>query len=157
MMKKYYLILACIFCISSLYGQRDRREFIESQKVAFFTRNLKLSPEEARLFWPIYDEFTAKRDNIVRERNTLTQDAGDKLDRMTEKELEELGDKLISLDLSEAELKAEYHKKFKGVLTPAKVVRLYYTENRFKNYLLNQLRSRNPNNAAGTMIPGRLD
>ena len=148
-MKKYYLILLFIFCVSSLYSQRDRREVIEAQKVAFFTRNLKLSPEEARLFWPIYDEFTAKRDKIVRQRNTLTQDVGTRLERMTEKEMEELGDKLVNLDLMEAQLRAEYHEKFKGVLPPSKVVRLYYTENRFKNYLLNQLRSRDPNNGAG--------
>jgi len=148
-MKKYYLILLCIFCISSLYAQRDRREVIEAQKVAFFTRSLKLSPDEARLFWPIYDEFTGKRDQIVRKRNTLTQDAGNRLERMTEKELEELGDELVNTDLKEAQLRAEYHKKFKEVLPPSKVVRLYYTENRFKNYLLNQLRSRDPNNGAG--------
>lgn len=148
-MKKYYLILLCIFCITSLYAQRDRREVIEAQKVAFFTRNLKLSPEEARLFWPLYDEFTGKRDQIVRKRNTLTQDAGNRLERMTEKELEELGDELVNTDLKEAQLRAEYHKKFKEVLPPSKVVRLYYTENRFKNFLLNQLRSRDPNNGAG--------
>ncbi|MDT8400199.1 MAG: hypothetical protein RQ743_00770 [Bacteroidales bacterium] len=148
-MKKYYFILLFIFCISALYAQRDRRELIEAQKIAFFTRNLELSPEEARLFWPIYDEYTAKRDKIVRQRNSLTQDIGNNGENMTEKELEELGDKLVSLDLMEAQLKAEYHKKFKGVLPPSKVVRLYYTENRFKNYLLNQLRSRDPNNSAG--------
>jgi hypothetical protein len=148
-MKKYYLILLFIFCISSLYSQRNRREVIEAQKVAFFTRSLELSPEEARIFWPVYDEFTAKRDKIVTQKNSLTQDAGNKLERMTEKELEELGDKLVELDLMEAQLKMEYHKEFKKVLPPSKVVRLYYTENRFKNYLLNQLRSRGPNNGSG--------
>ncbi|HDZ40434.1 MAG TPA: hypothetical protein ENH59_01975 [Bacteroidetes bacterium] len=144
-MKKYYLILLFVFCISSLYAQRNRREVIEAQKVAFLTRNLELSPEEARLFWPIYDEFTAERDKIIRQRNAITHDIGNNFRNMTEKKLEEAGDELVRLNLTEAELKVEYHEKFKEVLTPSKVVRLYYTENRFKNYLLNQLRSRGVN------------
>lgn len=143
-MKKYYLILLFVFCISSLYAQRNRK-VIEAQKVAFLTRNLELSPEEARLFWPIYDEFTAERDKIIRQRNAITHDIGNNFRNMTEKKLEEAGDELVRLNLTEAELKVEYHEKFKEVLTPSKVVRLYYTENRFKNYLLNQLRSRGVN------------
>ena len=141
-MKKYYLTILFIFCMGTIFAQGNRREVIDAQKVAFFTRQLDLSAEEAKLFWPIYDEFTEKRDTIVEQRNTITRDVGRNFRNMTEEELEEAGDRLISLNLQEAELKAEYHEKFKQVLTPSKVVRLYNAENGFKNYLLNQLRSR---------------
>ncbi|MBN1387730.1 MAG: hypothetical protein JW965_04740 [Bacteroidales bacterium] len=141
-MKKYYLLIFFILCTGMVFGQGNRREVFDAQKVAFFTRHLDLSAAEAKLFWPIYDEFTEKRDEIVQERNSISRDVGQNFRNMSEKELEEAGDKLISLNLKEAELKAEYHEKFKEVLTPSKVVRLYNAENGFKNYLLNQLRSR---------------
>ncbi len=141
-MKKYYLTILFIFCLGTIFAQGNRREVIDAQKVAFFTRQLDLSAEEAKLFWPIYDEFTEKRDKIVEQRTTITRDVGRNFRNMTEEKLEEAGDRLISLNLQEAELKAEYHEKFKQVLTPSKVVRLYNAENGFKNYLLNQLRSR---------------
>ncbi|MBS0012081.1 MAG: hypothetical protein KFF49_11760 [Bacteroidales bacterium] len=144
-MKRLYLIILLVFCVSSIFAQRNRGEVIEAQKIAFFTRYLDLSPEEARMFWPIYDEFTEKRNEIVRQRNDITQEVGRNFMKMNDQELEEAGDKLIGLDLQEAELKADYHEKFKEVLSPSKVVRLYHTESRFKNYLLNQLRSRRDN------------
>jgi len=144
-MKKYYLTILFILCMGSIFAQGNRREVIDAQKVAFFTRQLDLRAEEAKLFWPIYDEFTEKRDEIVEQRTTIARDVGRNFRDMTEKELEEAGDRMISLNLQEAELKAEYHEKFKQVLAPSKVVRLYNAENGFKNYLLNQLRSRREN------------
>ncbi|MEA1885928.1 MAG: hypothetical protein U9N72_01785 [Bacteroidota bacterium] len=144
-MKKYYLILVFSLCIGAIYAQGNRREVIDAQKVAFFTRHLDLSAEEAKMFWPVYDEYTEKRDKIVEQKNTITRDVARNFRNISEKELEEAGDKLISLNLREAELKAEYHEKFKEVLSPSKVVRLYNAENSFKNYLLNQLRSRKEN------------
>ncbi|HCC71732.1 MAG TPA: hypothetical protein DEQ09_11350 [Bacteroidales bacterium] len=145
-MKKYcLLIIIFVFSLATATAQENRREVIAAQKVAYFTRQLSLSPQEARLFWPVYDEFTAKRDKIVEQRNTITRNVGKNFRNMSEKELEEAGDELIRLNLQEAELKAEYHNKFKEVLTPSKVVRLYHAENGFKNYLLNQLRSRREN------------
>lgn len=152
-MKRFYLVLVFALCLSSLFAQERRREVIEAQKVAFFTRMLDLSPEEARLFWPVYDAYTAKRNKIVEQRNNISQEVGANFRTMTEKELEEAGDELVRLDLLEAGLKAEYHDKFKEALSPSKVVRLYYTENRFKNYLLNQLRSRLPDRSPQ---PGNL-
>ena len=146
-MKKYYLTILFIFCMGTIFAQGNRREVIDAQKVAFFTRQLDLSAEEAKLFWPIYDEFTEKRDKIVEQRTLITQDVGRNFRNMSEKELEEAGDRMISLNLQEAELKAQYHEKFKEVLSPSKVVRLYNAENGFKNYLLNQLRSRRENAA----------
>ena len=35
------------------------KEF-EAQKIAFFTQELDLSPEEATLFWPLYNEMQKK-------------------------------------------------------------------------------------------------
>lgn len=146
-MKKYYLILLISLCAGTVFAQGNRREVIDAQKVAFFTRHLDLSVEEAKMFWPIYDEYTEKRDKIVEQKNKITRDVARNFRNMSEKELEEAGDKLISLNLQEAELKAEYHEKFKEVLSPSKVVRLYNAEQGFKNYLLNQLRSRRENPA----------
>jgi len=142
-MKKYFIIISiCIFCLGTTMAQENRREVIAAQKVAFFTRQLDLSAEEARLFWPVYDEFTEKRDKIVNQRGEIARDVGRDFRNMSEDELEDAGDKLIELDLQAAKLKAEYHEKFKEVLSPSKVVRLYNAENGFKNYLLKQLRSR---------------
>lgn len=144
-MKRIYLLTAVlVFLIMNVQGQGNR-DVIDAEKAAFFTRQLDISPEEAKLFWPVYNEFTDKRDKIVQEKNELTKKAATNFRDMTDKELEEYGDRLIELDLREAKLKSEYHAKFKEVLPAGKVVRLYYAERRFKTYLLNKLRSRRQN------------
>ena len=43
--------------------EEKRKEF-EAQKVAFFTRELDLSPSEAAVFWPLYNEMRKKRREI---------------------------------------------------------------------------------------------
>ena len=39
--------------------EEKRKEF-EAQKVAFFTQEMNLSPEEAAVFWPLYNEMQQK-------------------------------------------------------------------------------------------------
>lgn len=62
-----------ITILLSLYGmtlwgqeskltEKKRHEF-EAQKVAFFTQALDLTPEEAAVFWPLYNEMV-KRSGI---------------------------------------------------------------------------------------------
>jgi hypothetical protein len=58
-------------------------------------------------------------------------------------QLSEAGDRLISLEISEAALVQEFHNKIKTVLTPAKILRLYQAENQYRLQLLNELRERN--------------
>ena len=141
-MKRYCFLLVLFILAGSVFGQARQRDMIYAEKVAFFTRTLKMSPEEARLFWPVYDEFTELRDSLIAERNRIIQNTGRNHMNMNEEELDDAGDRIVELNLKEAELRADYHKKFKEVLEPGKAVRVYYAETRFKTYLLNQLRSR---------------
>jgi hypothetical protein len=68
----------------------------------------------------------------------------------------EAGDKTIALQMQEAILAQEFHKKFKEILTPAKVIRLYQAENQYKIELLNELKDNNPvrNNTPVRRGPG---
>ena len=63
---------------------------------------------------------------------------------MSDKEMIEAGDKHISLQVQEAALAQEYHKKFREILSPAKVIRLYQAENQYRLQLLNELKNRAP-------------
>ena len=65
MKKILFLILAISFCgIAYAQKENDNRkakmekamEEIQSRKIAFFTKTLELSSEEAKVFWPVYDK-----------------------------------------------------------------------------------------------------
>ena len=59
-MKKIY-ILAIVFIVflKNTQAQENRREEIESFRIAYFTKQLNLTPEEAKKFWPVYNEMQA--------------------------------------------------------------------------------------------------
>lgn len=120
--------------------EKGRTELLDAERIAYFTRILNLSTEEAKLFWPVYNEFTDKREKISKERGDIIARA--KQYKGQGGAPEEWGDRLISLEMEEAVLKAEYHKKFKQILSGSRLIMLYYAEDSFKDYMLERLRSR---------------
>ena len=57
MKRLFILLLACLtLSLNAQEKKENRKEQIESQKIAFFTAELELTPEEAQLFWPVYNQ-----------------------------------------------------------------------------------------------------
>jgi hypothetical protein len=138
------LLLMAGLTISEAVAQNPGREKLDAYKIAFFTQRLNLTPQEAEKFWPVYNEFQNKRGLIQTEKMQLNRNVNQNELNMSEKELTEAGDKLISLQIQEANLTMEYHKRFKEVLSPVKVIRLYQAENQYRLQLLNELKQNQP-------------
>ncbi len=63
-MKKYILILTFLlgsfsmaFAQDNLPGELTKQERIEALYVAYISRQLEFTPEEAQKFWPVYTQF----------------------------------------------------------------------------------------------------
>jgi hypothetical protein len=137
-----FLTLAC-FISNTLSGQvdiEDKLEKFQAQKVAFITAQLKLSPKEAEMFWPVYNEFDDKKQLLNLQRLKLAKRYKDSEGTISEKEASELADKFVDLQKQEALLAVEYNTRFKTVLPAAKVLKLYQAEVQFKRELLKKLR-----------------
>lgn len=144
-MKKALLvvIMISVLPVNYLYSQNSAIERLNAYKIAFFTRSLNLTTQEAEKFWPVYNEFQNRRTEIQQERALLNRKINQSGMTMSDAEKTEAADNLINLDLKEANLSVEYHKKFKEILPPAKVLRLYQAENQYRQQLLNELRDNN--------------
>lgn len=144
-MKKALLVVLMISVlpVNYLYSQNSAIERLNAYKIAFFTRSLNLTTQEAEKFWPVYNEFQNRRTEIQQERALLNRKINQSGMTMSDAEKTEAADNLINLDLKEANLSVEYHKKFKEILPPAKVLRLYQAENQYRQQLLNELRDNN--------------
>lgn len=139
----YLLIVLILLHPVKMMAQNPSVEKLNSYKIAFFTRRLNLTPQEAEKFWPVYNEFQNKRFEIQADRGRMNRNINQNELNRTEKEMIEISDKLISLQMQEALLAQDYHKKFKEILSPQKVIRLYQAENQYRQMLLNQLRDNN--------------
>lgn len=120
----------------------SRKDYLKSQKVAFFTNNIDFTPKEAEKFWPVYNEYSDKRDNLMADRRQILRQLSE-FERMeNEKDIKTLLDAYITSFTKEADLLQEYYKKFALILSPKKVARLYQTEEHFKRLLIETIRGR---------------
>jgi|YNPMSStandDraft_2_1061718.scaffolds.fasta_scaffold04720_5 Spy/CpxP family protein refolding chaperone len=142
-MKTFYIFAIIVFFVELAFTQPHKqckhKEQIKAQKVAFLTSKLDLTVQEAQSFWPLYNEYEKKKEEIFEAQNNLYE-AFSK-ENLSEKELNQLADKYIELQFAESKLLAEYHNKFKKILPINKVVTLYSSDRMFKKELLRQLKN----------------
>lgn len=122
-----------------------RRNQIESQKIAFFTRRLDLSTSEATQFWPVYNEYEKKLDEVRRARAQHLRESVQNHTRMSEEELSDAAERFIELRTQETAIEREFHQKLLKTIGPAKLILLYQTEQQYKTFLLKKIRERNLN------------
>jgi hypothetical protein len=103
----------------------NKKDAIEVQKVAYITNKLNLTTTEAQQFWPLYNEYQQKRDNLKIEQRKLRKEAKENFEGMTDKEIETFIDKDLEFKQKELDLAMDFHKKMKTVLSMKKVA-LYY-------------------------------
>ncbi len=145
---KCLLFLSMLCCsFNPIIAQTDDDEKFEnfkSRRIAFISEQVKLTPKEAEVFWPVYNEFDTKRQVINKERVKTAKYYLTVKESISEKEASELADKMIDLQKKDALLSGEYNSKFKAVLPASKVLKLYQAELQFKKQLLKQLKESNP-------------
>jgi hypothetical protein len=131
------------------YGQKannkgGNREKIEAQRIAFITQELNLTPEEARVFWPVYNEYDARRHDLMKSFKDANNMHKPEIEKMSEKDAEMMLDNQIIEAQKLLDLRKEYHGKFKAVLPAKKVLQLYDSEREFQKMLIDRLRQPNP-------------
>ncbi len=144
-MKRFFLIATVLYLALTIevLGQSntEKEDLVKAQKIAFFTEKLSLTPNEAQEFWPVYNNYWKKKNVIVEERKKAMQYCSDNMDKMSSKEIERYGDMYINFLKQESDLLIEYNKKFKKLLSPDKIMKLYQADYDFKTYLLRQIRN----------------
>ena len=134
------MLIITMLCPLFILGQNHRmdkkREKIEVQKIAFITKQLDLTPEEAQKFWPVYNQFSDARKQLHEQHKENRKD----IDNLSDSEIEKLIDNHIILDQKELDLKKKYHAEFKKVLSNKKIAKLYHAEMMFKAELLKRLK-----------------
>lgn len=107
-MKKVALY-ALIFLLSlPVMAQKEGKsnydkEKLESAKVAFITKRLDLSPDQAEKFWPLYNQHSKQRRSLMKEIDHLVKDAGDLNDEKAMSLIErkfEIQQEILDLEIS---------------------------------------------------------
>jgi hypothetical protein len=142
-MKKLVFILLIMLTMPGLKtaAQNTNLEKLNNYKIGFFTKKLNLTSQEAEKFWPVYNDYQSQRNQIQIEKLKLNRNFNLNESTLSDKQLEEMGDKYVDCLVQESNLAVVFHKKLKEVLPPAKVIMYYQAENQYKIQLLNELQT----------------
>ena len=140
-MKKFLQILlffVFLFGFSFVKAQSNK-EKIEALRVAFIAKEVKLTPAEAQVFWPVYNEWQDKLEGLKTKRKEFKKVKEDP-NSATDKEIEAYLSTELLIKQKEADLFKEYNEKLKKILPIKKVALVYKAEEEFKKELIKQLK-----------------
>jgi hypothetical protein len=144
-----YVMAVCFTFLAALtYAQPpgpppgEKREEIEAMKVGFLTRKLELNTEEAKTFWPVYNQYQSELDRIRENRRKDMKASREEFDSMSDKDFEKIVDGEIAFRQAELDVMKKYNSQFKQVLPMKKVAKLYRAEEDFKRELLQRIQER---------------
>ena len=128
-------------------------EQMRTEKIGFLTERLALTPEEAQVFWPVYNAYEKEMmeaGKAVRDARKALRPAKDQAEP-SEKEVKARIEDYLKALKTEAEVKAKYNGQFMKVLPAVKVAKLYMVEEHFISWLKPILWSKSPRRSVGTL------
>ena len=138
---KILVALAAMVCMgvsANASIAEDWKEKLMAEKIAFLTLEVGLTPEEAQVFWPVYNQVEKEKDeamfNVIRTYKDMNKAIEEK---KSAKEVSALLDKYLEAQKKVNEIENGIAAKYKAVLPVEKVAKLYVAEEKFRR---NQIR-----------------
>jgi len=144
-MKKTIILFAICICSIGAFAQdgekrKEKREAIEAKKIAFITQAINLTPEEAQVFWPLYNQKN-EQERALKKELKPNFDKGN-MDNMTEAQIERELRKGLQLQEELVKIEKRYFDAFKDVISVKQIARLHRAEKRFKVEVVKQFKQR---------------
>ncbi len=127
------LLFAC-FLVNAQPGglSPEARQRIESQRIAFITERVHLTPDEATKFWPIYNEY---RDALKDLRDDIQRPD---LENISDDEASKVIEQYLQMEQKRLDLQRKLTTQLRGVISPRKVLLLHAAEMEFNRELLHK-------------------
>lgn len=130
-----FLLFTAVVIAQDENGKRADR--VEAKKIAYISNTLDLTPDEAKVFWPIYNEHK-DRVSAIKSKFDLPY----KIDVMSDKELEDWVNNSLEKESYLLEEKKSYVQELKKVISIRKIALLYKSEKKFRKRVLKEVKKR---------------
>lgn len=154
-MKTNLFFIAFLLATTLALAQPDggkRSDKLEALRIAFITEKLSLTPQEAQVFWPIYNEHHTKMREIRNQNKGATKNA----DVATDAEIEKIILAHFDSEQRVLTLQKEYYVQLKKVLPMRKILKLHQAERDFRNRLIEQIGERRDDGVPPPARPRRF-
>ena len=135
------LVFGAANAFANNQAKEDWKEKFQSEKIAFLTMEIGLTPQEAQVCWPVYNEINEGKDQAMYEvikhywEMSKAIEAG-----KSEKEIKTLLDKYLEAQEKQRKIDEDAAEKYKKVLSTTKVAKLYIAEEKFRRQHIRKLR-----------------
>jgi len=138
---RHLLVFITLTLSLSLSAQTtDPEKALKAEKVTFLTNKLQLTADEAKVFWPIYDEYWERKIAIQNERRKFVEEFAKDMDKLSEADIINYTNRYVNSSKQETDLLEEFNTKLKTILPPKKIMLLYQSNYDFKDYLLKKVK-----------------
>lgn len=147
-MNKIKLVILILGISISTFAQGKRgnvEQRVEAKKIGYLTDKLDLSPEEAQVFWPLYNQYTDKLKSLIKDNEEASNNSDKNLNADAEI------DAILKSENVKLEIRRDYISKFKKTIGSEKTLTLLKSERGFKKEMLKGLRKRKEKRFKGMM------
>lgn len=144
-MKHILLYLLLLFLAMPAWAQKGGKSYnkakLESAKVAFITKRLDLSPNQAEKFWPLYNQHYENKKKLMRGIYGLVR-TGD--EEITNSKARELIDKKFEIEQEILDLEKAFLKEIIQVISPVQALKLGEVNRDFTKHIYRMQKRKSP-------------
>ena len=137
------LVLMLASAVAALANGRvedDWKEKLMSEKIAFLTMEMGITPEEAQVFWPVYNQVDKERDEAIRRVFRSSKSLEDAVSAgKSGKELSKLLEEYLNALEAQGAVEQKAYKEYAKVLPVEKLAKLYVSEEKFRRQHIRKL------------------
>lgn len=120
----------------------EKRKELEGMKVAYLTNQMDLTPEEAQVFWPVYNQYRDEMDAHRAEGREKHMRFKESQAELSDAELIKQMEYKFDHEREAIAIEERYFKQFTEILSPQKIIIMMDAEEGFKRELLKRVRGR---------------
>lgn len=134
------LLLTPFFSSAQPDDREERDDKIERLKIAFITKKLNLTSEEAEKFWPIYNEMESKVKELRKANRNINKELDENFDKLSDDDAKKKMNTIFENETKETAIRKEYAEKITKVIGSKRTLKLLSLEHEFRRELLETLR-----------------
>lgn len=117
---------------------------IQEEKKSYVEREMKLSPEKSKDFWPVYESYQRELKQISEKYILFVWSRIEGVGFVSSDKAQTTIKEYLELEREKLELKDAFIEKFAGVLPPGKLLRYYQLETRAETFANSNIEKKIP-------------
>lgn len=148
-MKKFFILtIAVLLCSTTSQGRQawenGWKEKLQSEKIAFLTMEMDITPQEAQIFWPVYNQIEKEKDAALQEVIKTHKALAAAVESNNAAQIPACLDSYLLAQNKLREIESKAGDEYKKALPVEKAAKLYIAEEKFRRQHIRKLHENKP-------------